>query len=59
MTDQAYTDAHLLNQIAAECETAIELGVPEHPSVVRTLLEGFIRKIEAQQRGERWWEPSA
>jgi len=56
MTEEVYTDGDLLAQIEAESETAISLGMINHPSTVKVLLEGFIRKIEKQRNGIKWWE---
>jgi hypothetical protein len=56
MTD--YTDRDLLNQIQAESVTALEIGRDLMGAPAVALLEGFVRKIEAQLEGRNWWEPS-
>ena len=43
----AATDRDLLEQIRAEIETAFDLGVVESAALCKTLLNGFLRKIEA------------
>lgn len=58
---EGYSDADLLEQIRAECTTALELD-DENPREIRwpgsarVLLRRFVEKIEAQRKGEKWWD---